>query len=534
MDTQPTSANTLSVFSDKPDTLLSEQSVSGVNDSHETRQSRTPLFLQLWSDKPTCSLESRRCPKWWGWFQPDQLRPENELTSKLRNNLLPVIGFIELANAGDFPANVWNESPLPTLAIVLMAVGGTLALSMLPFVAWDAVLSWQNIRALRAERRCLHRLKLRKEKEFNHETVRSVNCLLNVNFREQGTEWVDRFGMDTIMGFGALIVGVGTYMAIAGANPRIHLASDLLTGYIGNSPCALYGLVNLAWAIWVWLRAGKHTSAPCKVSNHKIEKLLQRRAKEFRIHSLLSGMAGIVAGAASLMTYTHWEAYIVLAVCLVLSVVLNFFWRHRLGYDRPLFRDGQDLGFSEDDIMTALQHVTEMRAKTEPFKLNPRASLSDIMEFLRLHNLFEDFCLKCCSKNMTASIPPGNKIDVEELLCFAAGDKTRTLRIRNAAEAVVKRAAPSCFAYQERWLLETLGCYRTIPVDSEPPMAPRLSVGIDSSRRMGCSGSWNTRPSQSSRNSSPYEHAKTVGLCDKDSKSSMPLAKELDGSEDIV
>ncbi|KAK3369765.1 hypothetical protein B0T24DRAFT_722585 [Lasiosphaeria ovina] len=76
-------------------------------------------------------------------------RPESHI--KLRNSLLAAVGYIETANARDFTANVCNMLPLPIHAIVLMAIGGTVALAMLYFVTKDAVLSWRNLRGLRAE-----------------------------------------------------------------------------------------------------------------------------------------------------------------------------------------------------------------------------------------------------------------------------------------------------------------------------------------------------------------------------------------------
>jgi hypothetical protein len=40
---------------------------------------------------------------------------------KLRNSPLAGVGFLELANAGDFAANVWNKVPVPIYGAVLMA-----------------------------------------------------------------------------------------------------------------------------------------------------------------------------------------------------------------------------------------------------------------------------------------------------------------------------------------------------------------------------------------------------------------------------
>jgi hypothetical protein len=46
-----------------------------------------------------------------GWAQKEQCR--------LKNSLLAGVGLLELANAGDFAANVWNEIPVPHFAMAL-------------------------------------------------------------------------------------------------------------------------------------------------------------------------------------------------------------------------------------------------------------------------------------------------------------------------------------------------------------------------------------------------------------------------------
>ncbi|KAF4617092.1 hypothetical protein G7Y89_g15056 [Cudoniella acicularis] len=74
---------------------------------------------------------------------------------RLKNSLLAGVGFLELANAGDFAANVWNEIPVPIFAVVLMAIGGTLALALSFSAFQDAILSRRNILLLRDERRYL-------------------------------------------------------------------------------------------------------------------------------------------------------------------------------------------------------------------------------------------------------------------------------------------------------------------------------------------------------------------------------------------
>lgn len=169
--------------------------------------------------------------------------------------------------------------------------------------------------------------------------ARSIDCLLDVNFREMDTETVDRLGMRICMGFGALTVGVGTCMAIAGANPAVFCASNLLSGYIGNSPCALYGLFNILWSAYVWRRARHHGIAGRKeLTAIQVEQMLKIRISSVQSHGALNGITGAVAGAASLVTATMWWGYIALAPCIIISVLINYLWRHRIGYDRPFVR----------------------------------------------------------------------------------------------------------------------------------------------------------------------------------------------------
>ena len=46
-----------------------------------------------------------------GWIPKEQYR--------LKNSLLAGVGLLELGNAGDFAANVWNQNPIPHFAMAL-------------------------------------------------------------------------------------------------------------------------------------------------------------------------------------------------------------------------------------------------------------------------------------------------------------------------------------------------------------------------------------------------------------------------------
>jgi hypothetical protein len=163
---------------------------------------------------------------------------------KLRNNLSPSVGFLEFANATDFAANVWNMIPVSTYAAVLMGLGGSIAIILSFFALKDGILCWRNVRLLRKERAQLLGSKQDEEKAEKTPDDRSLDIRLEVNRREFGQEMVDRYLMDVFMGFSSLVVGVGTLMAIGGANPHVYRASNLLSGYIGNSPSSLWGIGN--------------------------------------------------------------------------------------------------------------------------------------------------------------------------------------------------------------------------------------------------------------------------------------------------
>jgi hypothetical protein len=384
---------------------------------------------------------------------------------RLKNSLLTGVGYLELANAGDFAANVWNEVPVPTYAAALMAVGGTLALSISLFAFKDAELSQRNILLLQEERRYLRTQKA--DHDQNTQIARYLDSQLNVNFREMGMEFVDRIGMDIMMGFGAVLVGIGTFMAIAGANPTIFMASNLLSGYIGNAPVALYGTVNAAWSAYVWRRAHRHGVAGAKeLKVDTVERMLKQRIRTVKTHAAINGVTGIVAGAASLVTATLWYGYPVLVLCIISSILCNYIWRHRIGYDRPLIR--QTMRMDKISLIEELKSVSSARQilKEAPpeslLKLVPDPeSITSIIEFIIKNNLFEDFCIRLLqdtslSTSLFGTSKEGLTIDPQSLL---TADKLFVPRLRGIAQTSVNEMGSTCFQYRERYLLEVLGCY---------------------------------------------------------------------------
>ena len=420
-----------------------------------------------------------------------------QTTTKLRNSLLFAVGLLELANAGDFPANVWNEDPLPRFAIILMAFGGTLALSMLYFVVKDSRLSWKNICGLKEERRYLHAQRQHYQAQGDKEMIRCIDCYLLVNFRELGTEIVDRFGMDMLLGFGALLVAPGTYIAIAGANPKIHLASDLMTGYIGNTPCAIYGLFNLAWSGYVWKRARQHRTENSHAPTPRwagFRHRLNTRTRHIQIHSTANGITGIVAGAASLATATQWWAYIVLVPCLISSALLNLFWRRQLGYDRPFVRNIQESFITEDTLIDSLRYTEGRRTMLSQLPEGQEAvaalfqgtclqksdslessssAFQSLLVFIISHQLFDDFCVRLLAhcplrERLYPTSPDPLLVDAPELIHMydqlyreqqsgQDGGSRLADQLLEIARSVVNEKARMHFVYTQRWQLEAIG-----------------------------------------------------------------------------
>ena len=157
-----------------------------------------------------------------------------------------------------------------------MGLGGTIALVVSVFAVQDGIRSWCNIRVLREERRILLR---RSRESRSRDSLPYLHARLEVNRREIGTEIIDRLAMDSLMGFGALLISIGTYMAIGGVNPHVYLASNLLSGYIGNCPPAIWGLANTVWCIYILRRAWRHLIAGKALSTEVATKSLKPRIR---------------------------------------------------------------------------------------------------------------------------------------------------------------------------------------------------------------------------------------------------------------
>lgn len=391
-----------------------------------------------------------------------------EKQGRLKNSLLVGVGFLELANAGDFAANVWNEIPVPTYAIVLMVIGGSLALSLSYFAFKDARLSLCNLLLLREERHVLRKQKTRHVEDGPG--AQDLDTLLSVSFREFGTELISRFGMDALMGFGSVVIGVGTLMAIGGANLHVWQASNLLSGYIGNVPLAFFGLVNAVWSFYVWVMARQHGIAGARaLKGEMVENKLRRRVRIVRMYVALSGITGIVAGAGSLIATTMWWGYVILIPVIISSISCNYIWRHWIAYER-LFAQ-EMVSISKASIIRQLEFVASVQRILKETPSKPLAKLvsdsqstASVVEFLVSNDLFEDFCnrLLCDTHLRTALFGVLEKnitVNSQSLLMV---DEAHIPRILEIAEICVSKTGPTHFQHWERYLLDVLGCYLSI------------------------------------------------------------------------
>ncbi|KAJ5261152.1 hypothetical protein N7478_011747 [Penicillium angulare] len=394
---------------------------------------------------------------------------------QFKNSLLASVGYLELANAGDFAANVWNDIPVPRFAAVLMGIGGTLALAMVFVAIQDFKLSYRNVKLLKEERGHLQRLKQYHCR--NVEMTRVLDSRLGVGLREIGTEVVDRIVMDLLMGAGSVLVGVGTLMAIGGANRHVYKASNLLSGYIGNALAAIFGLVNAIWSGYLIRRFYLHDRAVVSVEpSDDIRRRLRVRFRRFQWHAIVNGVNGLVAGAASMVTATHWEGYVVLIPCIISLIMCNYFWRKKLGYDRPILDHISLAKLQLTPLTEDLEYAIAMqKALSEPDHAIPqplidKCSLESMLQFIVRNRMLETYVDSLAHDKLTSTllseIPPTQSatlhhpeyiITYDVLLRLSASKENHARLLLDHAGRFLRTDGVRLFTYRERHLLELSG-----------------------------------------------------------------------------
>ncbi|KAI9368057.1 hypothetical protein BJX61DRAFT_525702 [Aspergillus egyptiacus] len=376
----------------------------------------------------------------------------------LRNNLLPGVGYLELANAGDFAANVWNEIPVPRHAVILMAIGGPIALLVSIVAARDFSLSWRNLRVLFAERRLL-----REGLDPDSGPATTTRAVLSVNTRELGTELIDRLLMDAFLGFGVLLVGTGTIMAIWGADRRIFHASNLLSGFVGNGFTAVFGVINAVWCGYLVYRFEiRYAACRSEPTVQSVQSRLRRRFRRMQWHFAVNGVNGLVAGMASMVTARMWWGYVVLIPCVALMIAGNVFWRKKLGYDRPVALELSWMAASEGE-KDGLGRVLDILSDVA----NARESLQDIAEcdalavllrFIADADMLEPFGLFIArvwpDRPVFEAGEPVVRIGWED---FKNGSSQDQSRMAEECRRFLSKEGRICLEHRERYLLELVG-----------------------------------------------------------------------------
>ncbi|CAG9939940.1 unnamed protein product [Clonostachys rosea f. rosea IK726] len=386
--------------------------------------------------------------------------------ARLRNSLLGTLGLLELANAADFAANVWNDIPVPTYVIVLMACGGALALALTVPAIIDAKRSWNNICFLRE-----HRRRLRKEmRERLGDSLPShdIDAIRDVLHRETGSECINRFGMNVVMGAGALIIGVGTIMAIWGANHSVWLASNILSGYLGNAPVAVYGLVNSVWCVHLFRTAQKHKRVTTeRLEGHPVLDQLHRRFLSTQIYATASGLTTLLGGVGGMMTPTLWMGYVVLIPVIISSFACSFWWKKRLAYNRPF--TGHTLGLEESSIILELEHIVKVQTKLVAGKgvdqiINDPHCLVTLLDFIAQNDMFEDFVISLAGDQTISdalfTLSPG-PLEVTKTALLEMPPKLHPAVV-DCARTYINSDSFQRLVYRERYLCDLLGSFISV------------------------------------------------------------------------
>ncbi|KAK8084221.1 hypothetical protein PG997_005492 [Apiospora hydei] len=382
-------------------------------------------------------------------------------------------------NALDFPANVFNQRPVPAYAIALMVTGGVLILMASCVAFLDMIKGWHNLKLLRRERG---------DEEAVLRTLH-LKAWAWVNRGELGWELIDRAMMDCIGGFGGLLVGIGTLMAPAGANHRIFDASNLLSGYVGNGFVAFYGLINAGWAAYLFWQGSQRWAA---VEEHLKDPLILKRARRcfwhHQVYAAVYGVTVIVASVGSLASATMWYGYVILIPCIATSVFGNILWRRRVGYNRVIFPYKPMLCPNiMDEIACVIRVQTQIREGHHGAVLAP-FSRSQLLAFIREHDMFEDLCLELArdpslAKTLLRGAPERIRWDESVLLAIEYGILLR------AAETCLAKVGLRRTIDRERLLYELLGCYHVVERDmfkaparsaTEKSLLSRLTPGQSS------------------------------------------------------
>ncbi|KAI1864607.1 hypothetical protein JX265_008331 [Neoarthrinium moseri] len=383
---------------------------------------------------------------------------------RLEHNLSWGVGLLELANAGDFAANVWNDVPVPLFAAILMAFGGTLAGMICIFAFADAVKAWHNVCFLRFQHKGIKAEKIRCFAVGQPSGQLAITE--TITWRELRMETINRWAMDILMGVGAVLISIGTFMAIGGANPEVWLASNILSGYLGNAPIALFGLINAVWQVEVWrVNQAHRTAANKELQGSPCLQMIRRRCFDVQLYSIVNGSAAILGGVGSMLTPTFWWGYVILIPVIIFSFLSNIWYRKRVGYDRPHI--DMKLKITTSELVDEFNRATGIRRTLNesptavlPLLVPQPQKLNDILDFLVDHGLFEAFCVNLVNEpSLAKSLVPAtgdirSRLQRDQLLELTVSQQSAAIQ---AASDFLSKEGLERFKHRERFLADYLG-----------------------------------------------------------------------------
>ncbi|KAK6085874.1 integral membrane protein [Seiridium cupressi] len=379
---------------------------------------------------------------------------------RLENNPIMGVGLLEPANAGDFAANIWNDVPVPLHAVILMAIGGTVAGVLCTFAFADSIRAWHNMQFLRRQA-----AELQAQKKDAQPRQPGRETIDKLTKRELRTEIVNRWSMDILMGVGSVLISIGTFMAIGGADHTVFFVSNILSGYLGNAPIALFGLINASWQAVVWKKMHSHKKAAEKsLQGQPALTAIRKRCFNVQLYSIVNGTSTVLGGVGSMLTPTWWWGYVILLPVIIASFLCNLWWRRKVGYDRPDINSASIT--SPENLMDELRVARRIKQIIED---HPGAALchlvpdrekpDGLLTFSASHGLFESFCQKFAGDESLCPLPDRSKaaqlsLDRDSLSELFYCHQSRFLKI---AEGLLHAEGPKHFRHRRRFFTEFLG-----------------------------------------------------------------------------
>jgi hypothetical protein len=233
----------------------------------------------------------------------------------------------------------------------------------------------------------------------------------------------------------------------------------------------VFGLVNAIWSGYLLHRFHVHDGATfAREPSDDIRRRLHTRFRRFQWHAGINGLNGLVAGAASMVTAERWWGYIVLIPCIISLILCNYFWRKKLGYDRPLLEHTSPAEIQVTSPIEDLQYVIVMqRALADlehslPHAIVQPKSLDSILRFIIRENMFETYCESLArdktTRDLLVAFPTLNTssdqitVSFDALLRLPAGHLGLILE---HAKRFLQTTGVLIFTYRERHLLELVG-----------------------------------------------------------------------------